>query len=167
VELPPEEPRRRVIAISWSPVALAWGRLGLEGEFEVARHHAIVGAVNALVFEADRGGSGTMMSAGFGFASGASSSLGLEIGYHYWFDARRALSGVFLGPSLLLGMTDQATAGDGAGWQGYWGGALDVGWQEVFPVGLTVAAGGGLAVAHMADAAAPYPRLVARAGWAF
>jgi hypothetical protein len=108
-----------------------------------------------------------MLSAGFGFAGATSSSLGLEVGYHYWFDARRALSGAFIGPSLLLGTTTQATAGDGTGWQGYWGGALDVGWQEVFPVGLTVAAGGGLAVAHAADVTAPYPRLVARAGWAF
>ena len=155
------------MTVSVSPIPLAWGRIGLEAELEVARHHALVAALNALVFQADRGGAGAMLSAGFGFASVASSSVGLEVGYHYWFDAHRALAGPYIGPSLLLGTTTQATAGDGNGWQGYWGGALDVGWQEVLPAGLTVALGGGLAVTHMADATEPYPRLVARIGWAF
>ncbi|MGA2449650.1 MAG: hypothetical protein ABTD50_13280 [Polyangiaceae bacterium] len=108
-----------------------------------------------------------MLSAGFGFASATSSSVGFEVGYHYWFDARRSLAGPYLGPSLLLGTTTQATAGDSSGWQGYWGGALDVGWEEILPAGLTLVAGGGLAVAHMAGSSEPYPRLVARVGWAF
>jgi hypothetical protein len=133
----------------------------------VAGHHALFGGLSALVYQADRGGSGTMLSAGFGFASASSSGLGMEIGYHYWVDPRRDLAGAFLGPSLMLGTTTQATAGASTGWQGYWGGALDVGWQEVLPVGLTAAAGAGLAVAHMADTTTVYPRLVARLGWAF
>ncbi len=120
-ESSPDEPERRATVISWSPVPLAWGRLALEGELRVAGHHALFGGLSALVYQADRGGSGTMLSAGFGFASASSSGLGMEIGYHYWVDPRRDLAGAFLGPSLMLGTTTQATAGASTGWQGYFG----------------------------------------------
>jgi hypothetical protein len=167
VDRPPEAPPHSPIVVSWSPVPLAWGRLGLEGELRIAPHHSLFGGLSGLLFSADRGGRATMFSAGFGFASDDSSGLGVEVGYHFWLEARRTLSGLYLGPSLVAGVTTRATAGDGTDARAYWGGAFDVGWQQVCPVGLTVAVGAGLGVSRMADVTEPYPRVVARVGWSF
>ena len=164
-EEPPPETRR--VAVTLNPLGLFWGRLSLNAEVQLAPHHALVGSPNVLIWPADRGGGRSLISEGLGFASHDSAGFGVELGYHYWWDWRRTLRGPFLGPSLLLGVTSQATTGDPTQTQGYAGVAFDVGEQEVLPGGFTVGAGAGLGVIHMADSSALFPRLLAQIGWSF
>lgn len=157
----------RPVAITLSPVPLAYGRLSATFEVQIAVHHSLFASPNALIFDADRGGKYNLISQGFGFASTHSSSLGLELGYHYWWRWGRTLSGPFLGPSLLLGSTTNANVGTTADAQTYWGLALDAGGQHVFPGGFTLGGGVGVAYAHMADFNAVYPRALLQMGWSF
>ncbi len=163
-----EEPESaRPVAITLNPLGLFWGRLSGNFEVQLAPHHSLLASPNVLVFDADRGGSGALVSEGFGFATQRSSSLGLELGYHYWFSWARTLRGPFFGPSVLLGSTSNASVGTTSGAQGYWGVALDAGGQHVLPGGFTLGAGIGLGFAHMADANAVFPRLLLQIGWSF
>lgn len=157
----------RPIAITLSPVPLIWGRISATFEVQIAPHHSLYASPNALVFDVDRGGRNNLFSEGFGFASTHSSSLGLELGYHYWWRWSRSLTGPFFGPALLLGSTTNANAGVGPDAQTYWGVALDAGGQHVFPGGFTVGGGIGVAYAHMADTSAVYPRVLLQMGWSF
>ena len=84
-----------------------------------------------------------------------------------WWHWARSLSGPFLGPSLLLGSTTNASPVTTTDAQPYWGVALDVGGQHVFPGGFTLGGGIGVAYAHMADASAVYPRVLLQIGWSF
>jgi hypothetical protein len=156
------------VAITFNPLALTLGRLS--GNFEVllAPHHSLVASPNALVFGQDRGGRYNSVSQGLGFASHDSQSLGLELGYHYWWRWSHDLRGPFFGPSLLLGSTTNAvvnTAQTGA--QPYWGAALDFGGQGVLAGGFTIGAGLGLGFIHMADANGIFPRFLFQLGWSF
>jgi hypothetical protein len=157
----------RPIAITLSPIPVVWGRFSGTFEVQLAPHHSLLASPNVLLFDADRGGRNNLLSWGFGFASTHSSSLGLELGYHYWFHWSRTLSGPFLGPSLLLGSTTDANAGATADAQTYWGVALDAGGQHVFSGGFTLGGGIGVAYAHMADSHAVYPRVLLQIGWSF
>jgi hypothetical protein len=161
-----EEPEARPLAITWNPLPLFFGRLSANVEVLLAPHHALVVSPNVLVFNADRG-TRTLLSEGFGFASPTSASVGIEVGYHYWLRWARALRGLFLGPSLLLGVTGNADVGDGSVTQGYYGFAFDVGRQEVLPGGFTLGGGLGIGVVRMADWVAVFPRLLIQLGWSF
>lgn len=155
------------MAITVSPLALVLGRLSGTFEVQLAPHHSLFASPNVLIFDVDRGGRNNLVSQGTGFASSSSSSLGLELGYHYWWRWARSLTGPFIGPALLLGSTSNANVGNPANAQTYWGLALDVGGQHVFPGGFTLGGGVGLAYAHMADANAVYPRVLLQMGWSF
>jgi hypothetical protein len=146
---------------------MIWGRVSATFEVQLAPHHSLFASPNALLFDVDRGGRTNLISEGFGFASPHSSSLGIELGYHYWWRWARTLSGPFMGPSLLLGSTSSAYAGTTTEPQTYWGLAFDVGGQHVFPGGFTLGGGIGVAYAHMADSNAVYPRLLLQIGWSF
>jgi len=161
-----EEPALPV-AVTLNPAALFWGRLSANVEVQLAPHHSLVASPNALIFDEDRGGPNSALSQGFGFASPTSSSLGVELGYHYWWRWRRTLSGPFFGPSLLLGSTTNANVGDPRAGQTYWGFAFDVGEQEVLPGGFTIGFGLGLGVARMANWTAAFPRFLFQIGWSF
>ena len=130
-------------------------------------HHSLIASPNVLVVDANRGGAGSLVSEGLGFASQTSSSVGIELGYHYWLQWQRALRGPFLGPSLLLGRTTAANVGDPTYAHAYWGVAFDGGWQEVLPGGFTVGAGGGLELVRMAGTGAIVPRFLLQIGWSF
>jgi hypothetical protein len=162
-----EEPAARPLALTLNPLGLVWGRLSGNLEVQVAPHHSLVLSPNLLFLQLDRGTSRSLLSDGMGFSSRASSSFGVELGYHYWWYWRRALRGPYLGPSLLLGSTTQATVGDPSHAQTYVGVAFDVGEQEVLPGGFTIGAGVGLGLAHMADSSALFPRLLLQMGWSF
>jgi hypothetical protein len=136
-------------------------------EWELAPHHSIVAAPNALIFQADRDGRRYLLSEGFGFASPSSFGAGTEVGYHYWPGASDVLRGWFLGPSLLAGLTTDATVGNPTHPQGYWGLALDLGAQEVLGSGFTAGLGGGIGFLHMAGTSAFVPRLLLQLGWTF
>jgi hypothetical protein len=157
----------RPVAITVSPLALVLGRLSGTFEVQLAPHHSLFASPSALIFNVDRGGRNNLVSEGTGFASTNSSSLGLELGYHYWWRWARSLTGPFFGPALLLGSTTNANVGPTANAQTYWGIALDAGGQHVFPGGFTLGGGVGLAYAHMADTGAVYPRLLLQMGWSF
>lgn len=163
---PPPEPPPRVIAVTWNPASLAWGRLSANVEAKVAFHHAFIASLNALVFNADRGGSRELLSEGFGFASPTSLSFGGELGYHYWLHGLPTLSGPFIGPSFVFGATTNPTVGS-AHVLGYWGLALDAGIQQVVLGGLTVGGGVGIELLDMASVTAFVPRFLAQVGWSF
>jgi hypothetical protein len=150
--------------VTLNPLPLLWGRLSANVELLVIPHHALVLSPNVLLPNVTRGGT---LAAAFGFAQKTSSGFGGELGYHYWWNARRSLRGPFFGPSLLLGSTTDATAGSGVGVQTYWGGALDLGEQEVLPGGFTAAAGIGVGIVRSADQTAVFPRLLLQIGWSF
>ncbi|MDP9149980.1 MAG: hypothetical protein M3O36_08590 [Myxococcota bacterium] len=162
-----EEASPPFVALTLNPVALLLGRLSLNVELVVAPQHSLVVSPNVLVLQEGRGDRGNLISEGLGFATRTSGSLGGELGYHYWWLARRPLHGAFLGPSFLAGSTTNASVGDPSRAQAYWGGAFDVGGQEVLPGGFTIGGGLGLGVVKMADALAVYPRLLAQVGWSF
>lgn len=136
-------------------------------EVQLWPHHALAASLNSLVFHADRGSSRDLLSEGFGFASPTSFGFGGELGYHYWLQGRPSLSGLFVGPAFLFGVTTKANVGDATQAQGYWGLALDGGVQEIVVESLTVGGGAGIALIDMAGVTALVPRLLAQVGWSF
>jgi hypothetical protein len=138
--------------------------LSVAAELLIAPHHAVFASPNLLFAEVDRGGRSSFVSEGFGFASTASGGAGIEVGYHYWSHARESLRGMFFGPSILLGDTSQSSV-DPSHAQGYWGFALDVGGQEVFPGGFTLGGGAGMGFVRMEGATAVFPRILLLIGW--
>jgi hypothetical protein len=161
-----EEPAGRPLAITLNPVPLFWGRLSVNVELEVLPHHSFVVSPNLLVYNEDRG-SPHSLSNGFGFASPTSSGVGVEAGYHYWWRWARSLRGPFLGPSLLVGSTSNATVGNTTNAQPYWGFAFDLGGQEVFSGGFTIGGGLGVGMIRMAGSDAFFPRVLVQIGWSF
>lgn len=162
-----EEAQTRPVALTLNPLALVLGRLSGNVEILAAPHHSFVVSPNVLVAEEGRGDRYNLASEGLGFATRPSSSVGLEVGYHYWWWWGQSLRGPFLGPSLLVGSTTNASVGDPSHVQAYWGAAFDGGGQEVLPGGFTIGGAIGLAVIKMADAFAVFPRLLFQVGWCF
>ena len=160
-----EEAPERPLSLTANPGALAFGRISANAELLLAPHHALIASPNALLIPIDRGGRYSLVSEGAGFATHSSFGFGVELGYHYWPHARRELRGAFVGPSLLVGGTTDASVGDPSHLQAYWGVALDVGWQEVLPSGFTLGLGAGLGALHMADATQIVPRFLLQLGW--
>jgi hypothetical protein len=136
-------------------------------EMLLAAHHALVASPNLLLFHVERGGRYSLAAEGFGFATHTSASFGIELGYHFFWQTQHWLRGGFLGPSLLLGGTTDASVGDPSHAQAYWGLAFDVGAQEIVTGGLTIGAGLGLGLLRMADATAVFPRVLLQVGWSF
>jgi len=161
------EPETHPVAVTLNPLGLPWGRLSGNVEVQIMPHHSVIVSANTLLYDEDRGGPNNLVSEGLGFASRASRGFGVEVGYHYWWDWARALRGPFCGPSLLLGATSVAAVGDPTHVQGYWGLALDGGWQEVFAGGFTAGAGGGLELVRMSGTTAVVPRFLIQLGWSF
>jgi hypothetical protein len=155
------------VALTLNPLGLLGGRLSANLEVQLEPHHSLFASPNVLLFHADRGDPNSLLSEGFGFATRASQSVGIEFGYHYWWRWSQALRGPYLGPALLLGSTTDAGVGDPTHAQGYWGLAFDVGWQEVMPGGFTAGIGAGLELVRMAGTGAVVPRLLLQIGWSF
>jgi hypothetical protein len=161
-----DEPSR-VLALTLNPMALILGRLSGNLEWALAPHHALVVSPNVIVAQVSRGGRNSLVSQAYGFVTPGSSSVGLELGYHYWWHRRPALRGVFFGPSLLLGSTTEASTGDPSHAQTYAGAAFDVGAQEVIAGGFTIGGGAGLGFVRMADSTVLFPRFLLQLGWSF
>ena len=162
-----EPPASHPVAVTLNPIGLLRGRLSANLEVQIEPHHSLVVSPNVLVFHADRGAPGSLLSEGFGFATPTSGSVGIEFGYHYWWRWYRELRGPFIGPSLVLGSTTDAAVGDPTHAQSYWGLAFDVGWQEVLPGGFTAGVGVGLEIVRMAGSGGPVPRFLLQMGWSF
>jgi hypothetical protein len=152
------------VALTLNPAALALGRLSGNLELLIAPHQSLGLSPNAIVFPVDRG---ALASQALGFLTHDSSSVGGELGYHFWFRGRESLNGPWLGPSLLLGRVTGASVGNGASPQVYWGAAVDFGWQAVFPGGFTAGGGLGFGWVELASNAALFPRLLLQVGWSF
>jgi hypothetical protein len=158
----------RPAALTWNPLDILWGRLSINMELLAGvMHHAFVASLHTLVFNDSRGSSKNLISEGFGFATQLSSELGGELGYHYWFSPGYTLRGFFAGPSILIGGTSRPAVADINTGRGYFGAALDGGWQAVFDGGFTVGFGAGLGVLHMASTTAAFPRLLGQVGYSF
>jgi hypothetical protein len=163
----PPPPAEHPLAVTLNPIGLFWGRLSVNVEYQVQPHHSLFVSPNALIFETGRGSVNNVISQGLGFASASSLGLGTELGYHYWWMWSRALRGPFIGPALLFGLTSHAQVGNSAHVEGYWGLAVDVGWQEVLGGGFTAGVGAGLEFIDMAGAGRVVPRLLVQVGWSF
>ena len=162
-----EPPMAYPVAVTLNPLGLFGGRLSANLEVQLEPHHSLFVSPNVLAFHADRGDVNSLISEGFGLATQTSSSIGIELGYHYWWRWARALHGPYLGPALLLGSTTQASVGDPTHAQPYWGLAFETGWQEVMPGGFTAGIGLGLEFLRMAGTGAVVPRLLLELGWSF
>jgi len=150
-------PSRRDLSLRLNPVPLVEARLSADVEILVASHHALVLSPN-VTFAAHRG---ELIAYGFGFTADRSTGFGGEAGYHYW--VRRDLEGIFLGPSLVFG----STATPNLPSHGYFGVALDVGYQAVIANGFTVAVGGGVLVITGNSLTKVTPRGLLGIGWTF
>jgi hypothetical protein len=162
-----DEGGRLALAITINPLPLLLGRMSGNAEVLLAAHHALIASPNLLLFHVDRGGRYSWAAEGFGFATQPSGGFGIELGYHFYWQAQHWLRGPFFGPSLLLGTTTDANVGDPSHAQAYWGLALDIGEQEVLSGGLTLGGGLGLGLVRMAGATAVFPRLLVQVGWSF
>lgn len=139
---PEDDDRFRPLALTANPLSLALGRIGLNVEYMLARHHGIM--LNPFGQFTSVGDEGT--------ASGKTSytNFGAELGYHFYTGSRGA-NGFFVGPSLVFiqsSSTTKATAGgvsaESTGSFSAYGGAVDLGGQHVFQNGITIGGGFGL-----------------------
>jgi hypothetical protein len=133
--------------------------LSVDVEYQLAPHHALVGAPN-FTFRSHRA---TLPSRAFGYTADESSGPGLEAGYHYWIAPR--MEGLWFGPSLVLGVTGHPVASTYA----YYGLAGDIGYQAILPNGFTIGGGGGLLLvgAGAGNALHLVPRFLLGIGWTF
>ncbi len=145
------------LSLRLNPLPIFEARISGDAEYMFAPHHAVVGSPQ-LTFSAHRP---DIVAYGFGYAERAG-GIGGEVGYHYWIEPR--LEGVFLGPSLVLGLTFAGPTFL------YYGAAFDVGWQMILGKGFTFDVGGGLLVidgALTGIVTHVTPRALAGVGWSF
>ena len=121
----------RHVALSFSPLTLMLARYGLTLDLVPVSHHGITLTAFYAYTRTNEDSYGNLFK-----------GWGGEIGYRYYFghDGPR---GLFLGPSLLLGMYDGVPRqGDTVSFKN-WGAAADIGWQAtvIDRVALGIAAG--------------------------
>ncbi len=133
----------RPLTIEWNPIAVVLLRASFNIEYAIVPHHAVV-------FSPHFGSLGVSTS-GNGFSeSDTYTTIGAELGYHYWTGERGA-SGFFIGPSLVFDHTSESltcsdpscTGGAGVSFTSY-GIAVDLGGQHIFDNGFTLGGGFGL-----------------------
>lgn len=157
----PAASRKLDLSLRLNPLPLFEGRASADGELMFAPHHAVIASPH-VTFSAPRF---TLAAKAFGFAPQGAGGVGTEVGYHYWIEPR--LEGLWLGPSVLFGVTSPPDKGKAFG---YYGAAFDVGWQLVVNPGFTVMFGAGLLVIDATPAGAAWavaPRGLLGVGWTF
>jgi len=124
------------IALEANPLAATIGRYSLQVEWLPATHHAIV--VNPH-FDS------VSASVTVGNISGSESFTGFggELGYRY-YTGTKGPTGLFIGPSLLVGHYSTSTNDQSTGSFSTVGGAFDIGGQAVVGPGIVIGAGFGL-----------------------
>jgi opacity protein-like surface antigen len=158
----PETPRTTSIRLN--PLPFFVSRLSVDLEFMLAPHHALVVSPNVTFHKFAFHRSDTI-AYGLGYAGDDSAGFGTEVGYHYWI--RRHLQGIYVGPSLVLGATLPPSP---AKTYGYYGAALDVGYQYLFSNGFTLNGGGGLLIVNATPTGSivrAAPRFLFGIGWSF
>ena len=180
-----EAPLPTRFAITLNPLPLAIGRYGVNVEYLLASHHALVASAYVQTF------SKTLLRVllpSVDLGQPPSSRLGGELGYRF-YSGRDGPTGLFIGPSAVAvampiaypRVTEDLKA-EVVSFNAY-GGTLDAGVQAVVGPGFTIGGGVGvmaLAYTPPASAAPPpgiqvpsypephvLPRLLMMAGWAF
>lgn len=166
-------------SLSYAPLPLLVGRVGLELVLVPRQHHGLVvspfyaSSTTAAVTIFDDQGNGTQLPEQRFYGGGA------ELGYRYYFGASGP-RGIFVGPSVILaGMQAVAQNGDTLGYLLY-GGAVDGGYQLLLADRIALTLAGGLQVtgtsqplpaqqypAHVYANFAVLPRILASVGVAF
>ncbi|APR99361.1 DUF3575 domain-containing protein [Pajaroellobacter abortibovis] len=127
-----EEELRRRFALSYNPFTLLLTRVGLNLEALLISHHGL----NLTFFYASTLTNEDSHNNRF-------QGVGGELGYRY-YTGECGLRGLYVGPSLLLGIYNAIPlVGDRIP---YWnvGGALDIGWQAIVANRTVVGVGGGI-----------------------
>lgn len=163
----------RTWSAEMNPLSLLGGQLSFTGEYAAAPHHVVTVSPKFIRTSADIAmGDNTFRTQSF--SGGA-----VEAGYRY-YTGRRGMEGLFVGPSLILGVFNASLVN--AENQAFTnvGLAVDAGVQTILFDHLTLGAGAGIAyvnvshnfgdlpMAPSAIAATGFkPRLLAAAGYAF
>ena len=122
------------IALELNPLGVAIGRYSIQGEYMLARHHAVTLSpffTSTSIKANDK-------------EIGSLSGFGGELGYRFYTGSRGA-NGFFVGPSVLFAKysSDSVVGNKSQGFTAM-GGALDLGGQFIIGPGVVVGFGGGL-----------------------
>ena len=138
-----DEPELKRISLELNPVGLAIGRYSIQGEYMLARHHAVT--LNPFYAHAPV----TVTVGGKDVDAGSLNGFGGELGYRFYTGSKGA-NGFFVGPSVLFASYSQsggvATTAASASSDSFTsvGGALDLGGQFIIGPGVVVGFGAGL-----------------------
>ena len=137
-----DEPELKRISLELNPVGLAIGRYSIQGEYMLARHHAVT--LNPFYAHAPV----TVTVGGKDVDAGSLNGFGGELGYRFYTGSKGA-NGFFVGPSVLFASYSQSggvATGASASSDSFTsvGGALDLGGQFIIGPGVVVGFGGGL-----------------------
>ena len=138
-----DEPELKRISLELNPLGFAIGRYGIQGEYMLARHHAVT--LNPFYAHAPV----TVTVGGKDVDAGSLNGFGGELGYRFYTGSKGA-NGFFVGPSVLFASYSQsggvATTAASASSDSFTsvGGALDLGGQFIIGPGVVVGFGAGL-----------------------
>jgi hypothetical protein len=126
------------ISLELNPLGVAIGRYSIQGEYMLAKHHAVT--LNPFFNHTPV----TYTVNGKDIDGGSLNGFGGEAGYRFYTGSRGA-NGFFVGPSFLFGAYS-ADAPGGAQSTSFTsvGGALDLGGQAIIGPGVVIGAGAGL-----------------------
>ena len=132
-------PELKRISLELNPLGFAIGRYGIQGEYMLARHHAVT--LNPFYAHAPV----TVTVGGKDVDAGSLNGFGGELGYRFYTGDKGA-NGFFVGPSVLFASYSQSGGVGTASSDSFTsvGGALDVGGQFIIGPGVVVGFGGGL-----------------------
>ena len=136
-----DSPELKHLSLELNPLGFAIGRYSIQGEYMLARHHAVT--LNPFYAHAPV----TVTVGGKDVDAGSLNGFGGELGYRFYTGSKGA-NGFFVGPSVLFASYSQS-GGVGAGTASSdsftsVGGALDVGGQFIIGPGVVLGFGGGL-----------------------
>lgn len=122
------------IALELNPVGIAIGRYSIQGEYMLARHHAVT--LNPFF-------TSTSIKVN-DVEVGSLTGFGGELGYRF-YTGNKGANGFFVGPSVLFASYNSEAVGGGSS-QSFtaMGGALDLGGQFIIGPGVVLGVGGGL-----------------------
>jgi hypothetical protein len=138
-----DSPEIKRLSLELNPLGLAIGRYSIQGEYMLARHHAVT--LNPFYAHAPV----TVTVNGKDIDAGSLNGFGGELGYRFYTGSKGA-NGFFVGPSVIFGSYSQSggvTAPGAASTDSSFtsiGGAVDVGGQFIIGPGVVLGFGGGL-----------------------
>jgi len=132
-------PEIKRLSLELNPLGLAIGRYSIQGEYMLARHHAVT--LNPFYAHAPV----TITVNGQDVDGGSLNGFGGELGYRFYTGSKGA-NGFFVGPSVLFGSYSQSGGVGTASSDSFTsiGGAVDVGGQFIIGPGVVLGFGGGL-----------------------